>query len=251
MQPKTTLLFLFLLLPTVVAAQQILPPEVRPARPVEDPAAPDRKETAEGHPATPPITPVAPPEEKMVPTPEPKENPSAPEKKPEPEEAKSETRAARETTDEAAVRGLNAASLLPIGVPSFDVRMPEFDEDILVSRMRVRELTRIDEDQLDLRDMDLERYLPDGSIDYIISIGRGFYAMSTGRLISSAPTRLRGKAIDLHGEGCVYSRDNDVVKILGKVTSYIYLEEGQLDPPEPKAPPAEENPPPAPQSPGP
>jgi hypothetical protein len=237
MQPKTTLLFLFFLLPLAGNAQQILPPEVRPARPVEEPATSARKETTEERQPTPPITPVAPPEAKEDPAPEPTEKPPAPEKKPEPGETKPGTKDNRET--DTAVPGLNAASLLPIGVPSFDVRMPEFDEDLLISRMKVRELTRIDEDQLDLRDMDLERYLPDGSIDYIISIGRGFYAMSTGRLISSAPTRLRGKAMDLHGEGCVYSRDNDVVKILGKVVSYIYLEEGQLDKPEPKEPPAE------------
>ena len=250
MQPKTTLLFLFLLLPAVASAQQILPPEVRPARPVEEPRAPGAEKSGTDAPSTPPVAPVAPPEAATEPPPEPAEKPSLPENITEPGTKKDTSKTERKTDEEPAVPGLNAASLLPIGTPSFDVRMPEFDEDLLVSRMRVRELTRIDDHQLDLRDMDLERYLPDGSIDYIISLERGFYAMSTGRLISSAPTRLRGKAIDLHGQGCVYSQDSDVVKILGKVTSYIYLEKGQLSEAQTKTP-AETAPPlPSPTNPG-
>lgn len=131
---------------------------------------------------------------------------------------------------------MNAAALLPVGVPSYNVRMPEFDEERLLSRMKVRELTRIDSDHLDLRDMDLERYLPSGALDYVVLVERGFYEMSTGRLVSSSPTRLRGKSIDLHGEGCVYSRDSEVIKILGKVTSYIYAEKDQSEKPKEEEP---------------
>lgn len=214
------------------SAQQILTPEVRVARPAQEPVAPDREKPERERPGTPPVTPVAAPEKKKEFPPEPEKNPPGTETKPDLGAAK--PGAASDLEAAAPIPGLNAASLLPIGIPSFDVRMPEFNEDRLVSRMRVRELTRIDEQQLDLRDMDLERYLPDGSMDYIISIERGFYAMSTGRLISSAPTRLRGKAIDLHGQGCVYARDDDVIKILGKVTSYIYVEKGQLNESKPK-----------------
>lgn len=250
MQPKTTLLFLFFLFAAIAPAQQILPPEVRPARPVEEPgnpAPPPATPPVEpvqppDTPATPPVAPVAPPE-----APAPREEsstlpvaPASPEKRPQPATATG----SGDSEEVVPAAAMNAAALLPIGVPSFDVRMPEFSEDLLISRMRVRELTRIDEQQLDLRDMDLERYLPDGSLDYVINVERGFYELSTGRLISSAPTRLRGKSIDLHGQGCVYSRGNEVIKILGKVTSYIYVEKGQLTKPTTPAP-AGENPPPA------
>lgn len=245
MPPKTTLLFLFFLLPLVVLAQQIVPPEVRVARPVEEVAAPEKEKAGQGTPrSTPAVAPVAPPEAT-------KEQPAAPAKpssvgkKPPPAEAsKTQVSAAQESTTTAPASALNAATLLPIGVPSYDVRMPEFDEEFLVSRMRARVLTRIDDVQLDLRNMDLERYLPDGSVDYIVNVERGFYDLTTGRLISSAPTRLRGKSIDLYGQGCVYSKDNEVIKILGNVTSYIYVEGGRLTAPKPK-PPAAESPPPA------
>ncbi|MFM7182648.1 MAG: hypothetical protein ACKO2G_14445 [Verrucomicrobiales bacterium] len=247
MQPTSTLLCLFFLLPMVGGAQQILQPEVRSARPVEEPAAPEEKKAGPETHSTPPIAPVQAPEEKEKekvkekPPENPAKNPPAPEKKPPPANAKTVTPPDGETTIDAPVSALNAASLLPIGVPSFDVRMPEFNGDRLVSRMRVRQLTRIDDDQLDLLDMDLERYLSDGNLDYVVNVERGFYALSTGRLISSAPTRLRGKAMDLHGQGCVYSKDNEVIKILGKVTSYIYVEGGKLTGSKPK-PPAEESP---------
>lgn len=242
MQPKTTLLCLFFLLPLAVGAQQILPPEVRVARPIEEPAPGVPANTDASTPLTPPVAPVAPPEDTVESAARPAEKPRAPDEKPATETPKPKSKVERETDAVTAVPGLNAASLLPIGIPSFDVRMPEFDEDRLISRMRVRELTRIDDAQLDLRDMDLERYLPDGSLDYVVNVERGFYEMSTGRLISSAPTRLRGKAMDLHGQGCVYSKDNDVIKILGNVTSYIYLEKGQLSDTKP-AQPAESSPP--------
>jgi hypothetical protein len=218
MQPKTTLLCLFFLLPWAGNAQQVLPREVRPARPVEEPPPPGG-----------PVPPVAPPENGKSPPAKAPNDPPANGKKTVPTAGKTTTPPDPEAAGVAPVSALNAATLLPIGVPSTDVRMPEFDEDRLISRMRVRELTRIDDDQLDLRDMDLERYLPDGSLDYVVNVERGFYALSTGRLISSAPTRLRGKAMDLHGQGCVYSKDDQVIKILGKVTSYIYVEGGRLN----------------------
>ena len=126
---------------------------------------------------------------------------------------------------------MNAAAVLPIGVPSYDVRMPEFDEVRLVSRMRVEKLVRIDDNQLDLLNMYLERYLPAGGLDYVVTIQRGFYDLKTGRLVSSSPTRLRGREIDMYGEGCVYAKDDDVIKILGKVTSYIYLKDKRNEKP--------------------
>lgn len=249
MQPKTTLLCLFFLLPWAGSAQQVLPPEVRPARPVEEPTAPGKEKDGSEAPPGGPVLPVAPPEIEKAPPAKAPKNPPANGKKPAPTAGKTTTPQDPEAAGVAPVSALNAATLLPIGVPSTDVRMPEFDEDRLISRMRVRQLTRIDDDQLDLRDMDLERYLPDGSLDYVVNVERGFYALSTGRLISSAPTRLRGKAMDLHGQGCVYSKDNEVIKILGKVTSYIYVEGGKLnkaeaDPPADKKPadPASPNP---------
>lgn len=245
MQPKTTLLFLFFLVAAGAPTQQILPPEVRPARPVEEPGNPAPSTPPVepvNPPPTPPVEPVSPPVEPTAPAPEPEpRKPAATNPTPTPATTAG-TAGAGETEEIVPAAAMNAAALLPIGVPSFDVRMPEFSQDLLVSRMRVRELTRIDEQQLDLRDMDLERYLPDGSLDYVINVERGFYELSTGRLISSAPTRLRGKSIDLHGQGCVYSRGNEVIKILGKVTSYIYVEKGQLTSTETDAPAGESAP---------
>lgn len=232
MQPKTTLQCLFFLLPVAVGAQELLATEVRAARAVEEFSAATGPETSAPAPApahpTPPVAPVSAPEDAAQPTATATEKPESEEDKPQATAPKAKAAAVGESSELAPVSALNAATLLPIGVPSYDVRMPEFDEDRLISRMRVRELTRIDDQQLDLRDMDLERYLPDGSLDYVVHVERGFYALSTGRLISSAPTRLRGKAMDLHGQGCVYSKDNEVIKILGKVTSYIYVDGGKL-----------------------
>jgi len=125
------------------------------------------------------------------------------------------------TVTGSAASGLNAAQLLPIGIPSRNVRMPEFEEDILVSKMIVRELTRISDDELDILDMRLERYRPDGSLDHVVLIERGFYSISTGQLVSRTPTRLEGRNMILIGEGCDYSPDSPVVKILGNIRSYI------------------------------
>ena len=137
------------------------------------------------------------------------------------------------------IAAMNAAAALPIGVPSYDVRMPEFDDVRLVSRMRVEKLVRIDANQLDLLNMRIERYLPAGGLDYVVTVQRGFYDLKSGRLVSSSPTRLRGREIDMYGEGCVYAKDVDVIKILGKVTSYIYLKDTKHDKPaDPPATPA-------------
>lgn len=147
--------------------------------------------------------------------------------RPEDEEAAAvavEAARAENNQEEALSSGLNAARLLPVGVPCFGVRMPDFEADLLVSNIHVRELIRIDDRHLDMRDLELERYRADGAIDYVVTVERGFFDMGSGRLTSSTPTRLRGKAFDLQGEGCDYARHAPVIKILGKVTSYIYPE---------------------------
>lgn len=120
-----------------------------------------------------------------------------------------------------AASGLNAAQLLPIGVPSRNVRIPEFVEDVKVSQTIVAELTRISDDELDLTRMRMERYRPDGGLDHVVLIERGFYVISSGQLVSRTPTRIEARNMVLIGEGCDYSPDSPVVKILGRVTSFI------------------------------
>jgi hypothetical protein len=120
--------------------------------------------------------------------------------------------------------GLNAARLLPVGVPCLGVRMPDFEGDVLVTQLTAARLVRIDDQHLDLSDMDLERYHPDGSLDHVVTVERGFYDLETGRLVSRSPTRVRGRAFDIQAQGCDYSRDAPVLKLLGQVTSFIYLD---------------------------
>lgn len=122
--------------------------------------------------------------------------------------------------------GLNAAHLLPIGVPSTNVRMPDFEEDILVSWMRVGTLTRIDHDELDMIDLLLESYLPDGTLDYVVIIDRGFYQIATGQLVSRTPTRIEGRGFFLVGEGCDYQPDSPIIKILGNIHSEFSVQRG-------------------------
>lgn len=120
--------------------------------------------------------------------------------------------------------GLNAAHLLPIGVPSSNVRMPDFEEDVLVTWMRVGTLTRIDHDKLDMIDLRLESYLPDGTLDYIVIIDRGFYQIAGGQLVSRTPTRIEGRGFFLVGEGCDYLPDSPIIKILGNIHSEFSLQ---------------------------
>ncbi len=126
--------------------------------------------------------------------------------------------------------GLNAAHLLPIGVPSTNVRMPDFEEDILVSWMRVGTLTRIDHDELDMIDLRLESYLPDGTLDYVVIINRGFYQIASGQLVSRTPTRIEGRGFFLEGEGCDYQPDSPIIKILGNIHSEFSVQ--REDPPQ-------------------
>ena len=136
------------------------------------------------------------------------------------------------------VEGMGAARLLPMGTPCKGVRMPEFDRitGALVSHIRVRELKRISEDQLQLTDMEMERYALDGTRDYVVSVSSGFYDMTTRKLTSQYPTRARGRAFDIQGQGCDFSQGAPVIRILGHVVSYLYPDRVETQPSDPKAP---------------
>ena len=165
-----------------------------------------------------PAAPVVPPKKPVAPIlPKKPVGPATAPKKP------VEAEKDKKDKEDAPMASMNAASLLPVGVPSFDVRMPEFAKDKLVSRLRVRQLTRLDDDRLDLEDMEMQRFHPDGTLQYTIRIQRGIYFMAGGNLISNTPTSLHGEDMELFGEGCRYAQSSNVIKILGNVTSSIYL----------------------------
>ncbi len=145
--------------------------------------------------------------------------------------------------------GLNAARLLPLGVPCKGVRMPEFTNDVLVSRIRARELKRINDDQLHVTEMEMERYRADGTLDNVVTVEDGFYELESGKLTSQHPTRVRGRSFDIRGQGCDYARGAPVIRILGNVVSYFYPD--RMEKP-PGAPPTAQSDPQPPQpSPGP
>ena len=116
--------------------------------------------------------------------------------------------------------------------------MPEFDRvtGALVSHIKVRELKRISEDQLQLTDMEMERYAPDGARDYVVSVSSGFYDMTTKKLTSQYPTRARGRAFDIQGQGCDFSQGAPVIRILGHVVSYLYPDRAETKPADPNKP---------------
>jgi len=145
--------------------------------------------------------------------------------------------------------GLNAARLLPLGVPCKGVRMPEFSDDVLVSRIRARELVRINDDQLHVIEMEMESYRADGTLDNVVTVEDGFYELASGKLTSQHPTRVRGRAFDIQGQGCDYARGAPVIRILGNVVSYFYPDRMEKPPGAPPA--AQADPQPPPPSPGP
>lgn len=79
--------------------------------------------------------------------------------------------------------GLGAAKFMPLGKPNLKVKIPQFKDGELECVVRAEEMTRVSDDDLDIKTMDIE-FMEDGERSMTIELQEAKYNL-TERLISS------------------------------------------------------------------
>jgi hypothetical protein len=121
--------------------------------------------------------------------------------------------------------GLQAAKFLPLGKPNLKVKIPQFKDGELECVMRAEEMTRIGDDDIDIKTMNIE-FVEDGEPSMTIKLLEANYNL-TDRLLSTDKRAVVQRAdFTLVGD----SLDFDTVKrhgrMMGKVRMVIHDSSG-------------------------
>lgn len=123
-------------------------------------------------------------------------------------------------TDEPADEGggLQAAKFMPLGKPNLKVKIPQFKDGELECVMRAEEMTRIGDDDIDIKTMDIE-FVEDGVPSMTIELLEANYNL-TDRLLSTDKRAIVQRAdFTLVGD----SLDFDTVKRHGRMTGKVRM----------------------------
>jgi hypothetical protein len=128
--------------------------------------------------------------------------------------------------------GLQAAKFLPLGKPNLKVKIPQFKDGELECVMRAEEMTRIGDDDIDIKTMNIE-FVEDGEPSMTINLLEANYNL-TDRLLSTDKRAVVQRAdFTLVGD----SLDFDTVKrhgrMMGKVRMVIHDSSGFVKEKEP------------------
>ncbi len=132
--------------------------------------------------------------------------------------------------------GLSALSnILPQGKVHRGVTYPIFENGKLSTVLVPKEMVRRDEENLDIKDMLIELYSPNGHIDYTIKLLTALYHMPSEQLSSNERTVIKGKSFTLEGDTMVYDTNQNICRMTGDIRMVITNPSAVIKKPAPKS----------------
>ncbi len=114
---------------------------------------------------------------------------------------------------------LQGLSLLSEGKPSYGVRMPNFEGDMLVSLTDIEVLTKLPNGNLLVEKMVFTKFDEVEKVSMIVEVELGIYNTKDDRLTSTHQTVIRGDGFYAVGEGCIFRQGSTIVELTGIVNS--------------------------------
>ena len=117
--------------------------------------------------------------------------------------------------------GLGAARYMPLGKPNREVKIPQFKDGVLECVMRAAEMTRVDEDTIDIKTMDID-FLEDGERSMNIEFVDATYSLGEKMIRSDKRTVIKRADFTLVGDSLDFDTASQQGRMIGKVRMVIH-----------------------------
>ena len=117
--------------------------------------------------------------------------------------------------------GLQVTRYMPLGKPNLRVKIPQFKDGILECLMRAGEMTRVSEDDVNIKLMDIE-FVGEGDSEMKIELKDATYNLSDKLISSKSRAIVRRSDFTLIGDSLDFDTENRHGRMTGKVRMVIH-----------------------------
>ena len=111
---------------------------------------------------------------------------------------------------------------LPLNRENLGVTIPSFDGGVRTALVTAEKMKRVDDENLELENMKIEMFLPDGSTDSRIALKRAWFHMPTSILVSRTRSKIERKDFYIEGDSMVFDTATQRGRIAGNVEMIIF-----------------------------
>ena len=123
---------------------------------------------------------------------------------------------------------------LGVGDPANRIKIPETDQGgRLLSQLMAARATRVDNEHVQMSEMNLDLYHPDGKEDFHIIMPTSIFNLQTRIISSEDPITVRTQDFELTGEKMEFNTVDRTGKLMGKVRMIIHNLNQVVDGPKP------------------
>ena len=116
--------------------------------------------------------------------------------------------------------GLQVARYMPLGKPNLRVKIPQFKDGILECLMRAGEMTRVSDDDINIKQMDIE-FVGEGA-EMKIELEEATYSLTDKLISSKSRAIVRRSDFTLIGDSLDFDTENRHGRMTGKVRMVIH-----------------------------
>lgn len=113
------------------------------------------------------------------------------------------------------------ATLFPIGRTFTGVKIPSYTDDVLKTILEAETITRVNRTYLDLTNLVIKVYNPDGEIESTVMMDEAQYHLTTGQLLSKTPAKVNHEKFVMTGDEMGYDTSRGVSTLTGNVRVVI------------------------------
>jgi hypothetical protein len=112
---------------------------------------------------------------------------------------------------------------LPIGEKASDAKLPEHGlAGELLSQLNAAQMTRLDNDHVQMHEVKIDLYHPDGKDDFHIVMPTSTFNLTTHIITSNEPVTVKTADFELTGERMEFNTVDRTGKLLGHVSMHIH-----------------------------
>lgn len=117
--------------------------------------------------------------------------------------------------------GLQVTRYMPLGKPNLRVKIPQFKDGILECLMRAGEMTRVSEDDINIKQMDIE-FVGEGDSEMKIELQEATYNLTDKLIRSKNRAIVRRSDFTLIGDSLDFDTENRHGRMTGRVRMVIH-----------------------------
>jgi hypothetical protein len=117
--------------------------------------------------------------------------------------------------------GLQATRYMPLGKPNLRVKIPQFKDGVLECLMRAGEMTRVSDDDINIKQMDIE-FVGEDDAEMKIELEEATYSLKDKLISSRNRAIVRRSDFTLIGDSLDFDTENRHGRMTGKVRMVIH-----------------------------